>query len=380
VSAAKRTKKPDPGTICREWCARMEKGDLPKALLLMAPTRGEEEVWFGERILASCRSWARSQEDLDLLELDGGSPDFSADVLFDFIGSQGLFGGRRLLVFGRAEKALAKSSGLQAALETACLANDDLRMLVQASGTTKAAKALAGIKGDGIYLERFRRLYGDPPPWRPHDLDASEAAQFVQAEGRAMNLRLASGSSGALVECVGNRPADLVKSLEHFSLLEEETVTADRVREVVTHSAEGDAFRFADAVIQGDGRGAFRCLRQLEHRGLRTWDGKRLAPREAIALLWSVLGRQLDQTRAVLDGLARGMNQKDAFQMAGVPVGGPPAKRMESRLRLCDKEQLERVQDALLQSERRIKQGKWRQPLHVLEWLALRGHRRKESA
>lgn len=358
----------------------METGDFPKALWLVAPARGEEEAWFGERILASCRHWARSQEDLDLLEIDGGSPDFSADVLFDFVGSQGLFGGQRLLIFGRAEKPLGKASGLLLALETACQANDDLRMVVQASGTTKAAKALAGVKGDGIAMERFRRLYGDPPPWRPHDLDASEAAQFVQAEGRAIKLRLEPGSSGALVECVGNRPADLVKSLEHFSLLGEESVTAERVRAVVTHSAEGDAFRFADAVIQGDGRSAFRCLRQLEHRGLRTWDGKRLAPREAIALLWTVLGRQLDQTRAVLEGLANGMNQKDAFQMAGVPVGGPPAKRMESRLRLCDDQQLERVQDALLQSERRIKQGEWRQPLHVLEWLALRGHRRKTSA
>ena len=78
MSAATRKKRAaDPGTTCRELCTRFKKGDLPRCFLVLPPTSGEEEVWFGEQVLKAARTFGRSQEGLDLLDIDASSPDFS---------------------------------------------------------------------------------------------------------------------------------------------------------------------------------------------------------------------------------------------------------------------------------------------------------------
>jgi DNA polymerase III delta subunit len=377
VSAAKRPKIPDPGTLSRNWCARLVQGDLPPVLLLLPPTRGEEEPWFADRILGAARQWARAQEDLDLLECDGASPDFSPEAVLNFLGSQGLFGGERVLLMGRATKALTKSAALLKALQAALQREDAPRMVIHASGSTKVVKALAALKGVGIEKERFRRLYGDPPPWKPHDFDASEAAQFTSIEARAIGLQLEPGAAGALVQLVGNHPSELVRSLDHLNLLGETKISAARVHKVVSHGAEGDAFQFSDAILSGNGRTAFRCLRQMEARGLRTFDGKRLAPRDAFGLILSILTRQQAQTEAVQRSMLMGKDFQTACKEFGVPAGGPPARKMEARIRQTSAEHLAKIRRAILDTERHVKVQGWRNSLRALELLALTTHQKR---
>lgn len=374
-------KRSDPGTVCRTLCAAAADGGLERLVLLLGPTRGEEEPWFGERVLGAARAWARTREDLDLLEVDGGSPDFDAAGVESFLQAPGLFGGERVLLFARAGKALKKSKSLVQTLAAAAQAPDGPRLIVveaPGAGMTATVKPLTSV--DGARVERFRKLYADPPPWKPHDLDASEAAQFLAAEARTRGLRFARGAAGALVQLAGGKPGDLLQSLEHFELLGVETIDEEQVRDVAAHSAEGSAFDFADALLDGDGRRAYRTLAALRRRGLRTWDGKRIAPRDAFSMLVAVASKQRLQTAAVRGGLDQGLDFAAACKQAGVAAGGPPAQRMQSRLRQCDADHLDRVLTALLEAERHVKREGWGDAVRVLELLALRCHRTARRA
>jgi DNA polymerase III delta subunit len=383
MSAARRApakksakKKADPGTVCRELVAAAQRGELPRGLLLLGPTRGEDEPWFGEQVISAARHWAREQDDLDLLDVDGGSPDFDPSVLDSFLAAPGLFGGARVLFFSRAAKPLKRWKRLAQTLADAAAAPDGpVLMVVEApgSGMTAVVKPLSGV--ESVRVERFRRLYADPPPWRPHDFDASEAAQFVQAEGATRGLRFGPGAAGALVQLTGGRPADLVQGVEHFALLGLERVDEEQVREVAAASAEGSAFDFADALLDGDGRRAYRCLSALRRRGLRAWDGKRIAPRDAFSMMVSVAAKQRLQTAAVRQAMDQGVEFAAACKAAGVAAGGPPAQRMQNRLKTCDGIHLATVLKALHEAELNVKRAGWGDPVRALEALALRCHR-----
>jgi len=384
--AAKRA--PDPGTVCRELCAAAAEGRLPRLLLLLPPARGEAEPWFPERILLAVRSAARAATDLEFLDLDGGDPDFDPAPLEGFLGAGSLFGGGggRGLVLGRALRPLSRWGRLFPALLQAAAdpGGPQWMVLDLASGSGAAAllkkhqKALKAL-GEAARVERFRRLYGDPPPWKP-DPDASEAARFAAAEARGLGLRLGPGAAGALVAVAGSRPGEILQALRHLQLLGLERVEEEDVRAVAAHSAEGNAFAFAEAVLEGRGDEALRILQQLRARGLRTWDGRRLAPQEAFSLLVSVLAGERRRTAAVAAALQEGLDWAEAARRAGVPAGGPPAQRMQRRLERAGPRQLDRVLEALREAEVHLKREGWRQALHVLELLVLRCHRGRRSA
>ena len=377
-AATRRPRAPDPGSLCRTWCERAQRGELPPLLLILPPTSGEEETWFGDRVCSAARQGARAADGLELGDLDGGSPDFTPNRLDDFLGGASLFSPARALIFTRAGKALKRWPRLAEALATAAGSQDGPRwMVIQAegSGTATAAKPIAekAAKVNGETL-RFRALYADPPPWRP-DPDASEAADFVRAEAGARGLRFDPGAAGLLVQVAGARPADLVQALGHFEMLGQTRVDEEAVQAVVAHSAEGNSFGFADAVLLGDAAEALRLLGRMDRQGLRTWDGRRLAPRDAFGLLVAALARELTRTQAVRTALDAGAEPEIAFAAAGGGGGMPARKKLERRIGRCDRMRLDRLQEALQESERRVKLEGWREPLHALEVLALNAFR-----
>ncbi len=369
---ARRKKAPDPATICRELCDLAGAGKLPSHVVLLSPTRGEDEVWFPEQVLQTARDWAKDNSSLDLMECDGASPDFAADALDAFLAAPGLFGGDRVLIFSRAAKALKKTPRLAEAIAQA---QGMTLVLVEACGlkTGPATKKLAAI--DSVRVERFRKLYSDPPPWRPHDLDASEAAQFLIAEGRRRDLNFEAGAAGLLVQIAGGRPMELVQSLEHFFMLGLSRISAEKVREIVAHSAEGSAFEFAEAVLEGNGRKAFTCLHHLRSRGLRSWDGKRIAPRDAFSMMLAVMAKQRAQTAAIHRQLSQGTDFATACKSAGVPSAGPIGQRMQTRLQSVDQDHLDRILNAIVEAESNVKRLGWGDSVHALELLAFRCHR-----
>ena len=347
-------------------------GNLPQHVVLLSPTRGEDEVWFPEQILQTAREWAKENTQLDLMECDGASPDFAPDSLEAFLAAPGLFGGDRVLIFSRAAKALKKYSRLANAIVNA---QGMTLVLIEACGakTGPATKALTSI--DGARVERFRKLYSDPPPWRPHDFDASEAAQFLIKEGRRKELHFEAGAAGLLVQIAGGRPMELVQSLDHFYMLGLSRISAEKVREIVAHSAEGSAFEFAEAVIEGNGRKAFTCLHHLRSRGLRSWDGKRIASRDAFSMMLAVLSKQRAQTAAIHGQLSQGVDFAAACKQAGVPSAGPIGQRMQTRLQSVDQDHLDRILSAVVEAETNVKSKGWGDSVHALEMLAFRCHR-----
>jgi hypothetical protein len=379
--AKPRKKAADPGTTCRELCSLAAEGKLPKLLLLLPPTRGEEEPWFATQVLNAARKWSRQLEGLDLLECDGGSPDFNVAGLEAFLGAPGLFGGERVLFFSRATKALKKTPRLAKALIASAKSTDGPRlMVVEANGSAANPACKEIVASKAGRAERFRKLYADPPPWRPHDLDASEAAQFISKEAAARGLRFQPGAAGALVQIAGGRPMELVQSLEHFELLGLKKVGEEQVREIAAHSAEGSAFEFAESVLLGDGRRAYRSLQQLRSRGLRTWDGKRLAARDAFSMILAVLSKQRMQTAGVRAQLNQGADFAAACKTSGVAAAGPIAQRMKTRLQVCDSEHLDQVLQAIFAADGHVKIQGWSNSLHALEYLALQCHRSPRRA
>jgi DNA polymerase III delta subunit len=379
MSAATRKKRqPDPGTTCRELVARAEQGDLPRLLLLLPPTSGEEEAWFGEQVLAAARRFGRSQEGLDLLDVDASSPDFQPDQIDAFLGSKSLFANRQALILGRSAKALNRWPRLAEALLTAATSEDGPEwMVVQAAGNaTKGMKPLAGTRKKGIEKVRFRGLYGDPPPWKP-DPDASEAAQFVAAEGHGRGLRLQRGAAGLLVQLAGSRPGDLVQALEHFQLLGLDTIGEEEVREVTAHSAEGSAFDFADAVLMGDAGRTLKLLAKLSRQGLRSWDGRRVSARDAFSMIVGAIAREHKKTVQVLESIQGGSSIEDALQAAGSRPSMPVVRRMQQRLQVADAAHLDTVLQSLVEAEEQVKMAGWRDSTSALEYLAFRCLRRR---
>lgn len=371
-AATRKARAPDPGSLCRSWCERAQRGELPPLLLILPPASGEEETWFGERIAAAARQGARAAAGMELGDLDGAAPDFTPNRLDEFLGAPSLFAPTRALIFARAGKALKRWPRLAESLAKAAGAEGGPRwILVQAEGAGAAAsaKALAARAAElGGETLRFRALYADPPPWRP-DPDASEAAEFVRAEAAARGLKFDAGAAGLLVQIAGARPADLIQALGHFEMLGSTRVDEEAVHEVVAHSAEGNAFAFADAILLGDAGEVLRLLRRMDRQGLRTWDGRRLAPRDAFGLLVGAVARELTSTLKVRGALDAGAEPEAAVAAAG---GGVTArKKLERRIGRCSRARLDGLQEALLLAERRVKREGWREPLHALEALAL---------
>ncbi|MDP7062479.1 MAG: hypothetical protein QF489_06050 [Planctomycetota bacterium] len=380
VAAAKKKRAPDPGTSCREWCARVAQGNLPKLLLILPPTSGEEEAWFGEQVLKAAREYGRSIPELDLLDLDCASPDFTPDLVDGFLASPSLFASRQALILGRASKALNKWPRLAEALLN-CASGDEgpeWIVLQVGGGSSKAAKALSATRKKMVEKVRFRGLYADPPPWRP-DPDASEAAIFVAAEASHRNLQLHRGAAGLLVQLAGARPNDLVQALEHFVLLGMESIGEEEVRQVAARSAEGTAFDFADAILSGDSGAALKLIRSLDAVGMRTWDGRRLAAREAFGMVLSTVARERQKTATVRDAMEHGKSLEDALKASGSRPSMPVVRRMEKRLAACDSAFLNGVLECLLEAESNVKMAGWRDSTRALEYLAFRVFRRRRA-
>jgi DNA polymerase III delta subunit len=380
AAAARKKRAPDPGTTCREWCARASAGDLPKLLLVLPPTSGEEEAWFGDQILAAARAYGRTIPELDMLDLDCASPDFTPDMVDSFLASPSLFASRQALILGRASKALNRWPRLADALLD-CAASDggpEWIVVQVGSGTSKGAKKVAATRRKGVEKVRFRGLYADPPPWRP-DPDASEAAIFVAAEAVPRKLQLHRGAAGLLVQLAGARPNDLVQALEHFVLLGMDSIGEEQVRQVVARSAEGTAFDFADAILSGNSGEALQLIRSLDAIDMRTWDGKRLAAREAFGMIVSTVIRERAKTALVRAAVDQGKSLEEGLKAAGARPSMPVVRRMEKRLACCNPEFLALVLECLVEAETNVKMAGWRNSSRALEYLAFRIFRRSQT-
>ena len=381
MSTSRRKGRPGPIDEYQELLPLMREGALPKLLLFLTPSFGEEETWFSDHLIRAAREWAAQQDDLDLMDVDGHSPDFSPEAMDGFLASQSLFAGRQALIFSRASMALKKHKRLTKALLQAAENDGGPEwILIHAEGKTAqvVAKELAASKLAKVV--RFRKLYVDPPPRNPAAIDQSEAAKFAIAQGREMGLRLQNGAAGLLVEMSGGRPSDLLQSLQHFQLLNQQLISVEDVREVTAHSAEGSARDYADALLTGDSARALQLLSKVRARGLHSWDGRRISPRDSFTMMVSTAIRERRQTEVIRLAVDAGATVEDALKASGTKPSMPVTKRMERRLSACSISQLNAVLHGLRQAEHRLKTGAWRDSLRVLEQLAFECYRKPAPA
>jgi len=377
MSAARR-RQADPGSQFQETLERIAAGKLPRLLLILPPTSGEEESWFSEQLFLAARAYAHALGDCDLLDQDGGSPDFRAESLDAFLQSSSLFASRKVLLLQRAGKSLNRWPRLAEELLAAASADDGPEfMLVHVGASSgKGAQKLSATRKGGVEKLRFRSLYADPPPWKPEP-DASEAAQFVTAQARSRKLRLDRGAAGLIVQMAGSRASDLMGALEHLHLLGLERIGEEEVRQVVAHSAEGTAFDLADAFLCGDSGRVLSLLQRTARQGLRSWDGRRLAPRDAFSIIVGAVARERSRTAEVLVHVQAGMEVAKAIEAGGSRASMPVLRRMEQRLAVCDQAHLDTLLHGLLDAERQVKRLGWRDGTRALELLALRAYRRQ---
>lgn len=376
MSAAKR-RQADPGSQFRETLAKIQQGELPRLLLLVPPSSGEEESWFAEQIFAAARKYAHELGDCDLLDQDGGSPDFRAEDLDAFLQSSSLFASRKVLLLQRAGKGLNRWPRLAEELLQAATTDGgpEFMMVHIGASSGKGAQKLSATRKKGVEKLRFRSLYADPPPWKPEP-DASEAAQFLLGEARERKLRLERGAAGLIVQMAGARASDLMGALEHLHMLGLDSIGEEEVRQVVAHSAEGTAFDMADAFLCGDSGRALSLMRRISRQGMRSWDGRRLAPRDAFGMIVSAIARERTRTAEVLAHVRKGAAVKEAIEASGSRASMPVVRRMETRLAVCDEEALHLLLDGLVEAERQVKRLGWRDGTRALELLALRSFRR----
>jgi hypothetical protein len=344
------------------------------------PPKGDEEAWFGEQVAAATRAYVATQSDIDFLDIDGGSPDFDAGTLDGFLNSPSLFSTRQALVFTRAAKAVTKYPRLaERLLEVASSGAGPEFMLVHTGDSaSKGVKLLTATRIKAAKKLRFRALYSDPPPWRPEP-DASEAAQFVADEARLQKMNMQRGAAGSLVALAGSRPADLLQAINHFSLLGLSSVSEEDVREVASHSAEGSAFDFSDAVLSGDSVSALRLLTKMSRQGLRSWGGKRVSMRDAFALLMSAVNGEVKKTTAIIDFMAHTPNLEQAIKAGGSRPSKPVISKMQKRLMVCDAVHISRINAAALDAETHLKIEGWRDTTNVLELFVFKVLKRKNG-
>jgi len=377
VSSPRRKGRPGPIDEYQELLPLIREGKLPKLVLFLTPNFGEEETWFSDQLMRAAREWALQQDGLDLMDVDGHSPDFSADSMDAFLGSQSLFAGRQALIFSRATAALKKYKRLAKALLQAVEKEGGPEwIMLHAEGKQASALVKELVASKSAKVIRFRRLFVDPPPWNPAAVDQSEAAKFAIAHANGLGMRLQNGAAGLLVEMSGGRPADLMQSLQHFQLLNQLQVSVEDVREVTAHSAEGSARDYADALLTGDSARALQLLAKVRARGLHSWDGRRISPRDSFTMLISTAIRERRQTAVIRAAVDGGATLEEALKGSGAKPSMPVTKRMERRLALCPSSQLEAVLHGLRRAEHRLKTGAWRDSLRVLEQLAFESYRK----
>jgi DNA polymerase III delta subunit len=305
--------------------AALARGDLARGYAL----RGEER-YFRERALVCLRSKAESlgyEVCLHEVERESESSDFRLARLVDDLSGGGLFAARRLILVRNPGELLKKVEGEESALTRAALAfvksAEDAGTLVLSDASLRVDHALVkAILAAGGLAPSFRKLWENPPRWRPDPLQ-SELVQWVLRRAGELGLRLTGPQALYVGAATGNDLSALDGELETLR------ASGGRdLRESVRWTAGGTPWNVADHVLGGDLPRALSGIEALFQGGFQEKSGKRLLDPSALAIM-------------LVSALQRGASTCLEFSRpsAGAPAGargeGSPAQReaVEARAR-----------------------------------------------
>ncbi len=303
--------------------AALARGELARGYAL----RGEER-YFRERALGCLRKKAESlgyELCLHEVERESESSDFRLARLVDDLSGGGLFAARRLVLVRNPGDLLKKVEGEESVLTRAALAfvksTQDAGSLVLADASLRVdhvlVKAMLAVGG---LAPSFRKLWENPPPWRPDPLQ-SELAQWVLRRAGELGLHLTGPQALYVSAATGNDLSALDDQLE--------TLRASggrELRESVVWTAGGTPWNVADQLLGGDLPRALSGIEALFLGGFQEKSGKRLLDPSALAIM-------------LVSALQRGASTclELSLPSAGAPTGaraeGSPAQREAAEAR-----------------------------------------------
>jgi hypothetical protein len=335
---------------------------LPPLLVLSGPG-----AWFREAALQL--ALAAVPDDAELVTVDGQDVDVGgaagddeeaepADAAapaahcadLDVLLQKGLFFRAAFVVVRRGERWLKRyGPALVAALPRIAAGSG----LVLETGKLDRRTRLARTLAERGALAEFRDLY-DLPYERARGPLEGELVQWIVALSRRLGVALAPESAWLVAEQVGKAPGELLAELQRLR----DQLGADPKRRplqpadlkgLLSVGFQATPFELAEAVLAGDRRSAFRALRAMFDRGVRSRDGGAMQDGGvfpfATSWLWQSLGQVLEG-RLLLDA---GTALADVPGRAGVHGF---VERYQQQVRGNDAARLERGLLLLLQCQR----------------------------
>lgn len=274
-----------------------------------------------------------------------------ADVL-DEVSTPSMWGGGRLVILKGAEALLEAPAAVRPSLEGVVARITDLAAVKQPVGyLVLVARGLKGRGADvqldfkpaaslAAAVKKRGGLLSCIPPFE------SAVKRALTAEARQAGRRLSAEAADALVRLVGSDQAALHEELAKLVTATEGTreISAENVEKVSAHRVQGDVFRFADLVLDGDAAGALAQLEDLESVSSR-----------GCAWLIVPVARSFERMLAAARLVEEGQNPQEAAAAVGVPRFVQDA--FSARLARWDAARLSALLERLLAADVAIKTG-----------------------
>lgn len=186
----------------------------------------------------------------------------------------------------------------------------------------KAAQALVKTLGDAGQLFEFRDLY-DLPYDRSRSPLEGELCKWVVGRAQKLGVALQPDAAWLLVMQVGKAPVELLAELQRLRDQfgadgKRKPLAPADLRGKLTCSFESTPFEFAEAVLGGDRRAAYRSVRAMFDRGVRGKDGKNMDPGGLLPFTTSWLFGQLATALEGRQWLDSGVSPRDLPAKVGV--------------------------------------------------------------
>jgi DNA polymerase-3 subunit delta len=287
---------------------------------------GGDPFLVSRAVADTVREWQRTDPDLAVEEIGGGSPDVRLRLAE--AAGEDLFGTRSILVVSEAD---AIGDGLDA-------------LLAAATDNPVIAHHRAGRGGQAV-LKALRKAADDTVDCQP--LKKGRALNdWITQEFRRHRRRITTDGLHLLVEAVGTDLADLSSAAHQLaSDADADPIDAGVVGQYFRGVAELSGYQVADAVMLGRPAEVLHRLRQAQIAA----DGARTGPAIVAAVAGSV--RQL----IALSACPPGMNDADVARQ----IGAPPwkVKQLRPLLRRWTPSQLAAAVTVLADLDARVKGG-----------------------
>jgi DNA polymerase III delta subunit len=186
----------------------------------------------------------------------------------------------------------------------------------------KIAQTLLKSLADGGTLFEFRELY-DLPYDRSRSPLEGELCKWVLGRAQRLQVPLSPDAAWLLIMQVGKQPAELLAEVGRLRDRlgggpATKALTPADLRGQLTTSFESTPFELADAVLGGDRRAAYRSVRAMFDRGVRSKDGKNMDPGGLLPFTTSWLFQQLATAFEGRQALDAGCSPRDLPARVGV--------------------------------------------------------------